>query len=1418
MAVINLAEAKIIQTSAKMPLVWSADRSISEPTFDYDDEGNPQDFEMDDEPPDPTMEELSDIDLGMLLYNVSPSQFAETAIRVPEAGRVADFLFDGREYLRKIYDTSADKVLLKCGRQVEKSCQVSDIIRLSDGSPRLAGDVVVGDRVASMDVDGTSMTNGRVTWVSQRYMKPCVRVKTRQGHETVLALTHPLRTWNAWTEAGELTVGARVAVVRRCGEFSSAASPELERIRLTAYMLGDGGVSGATFGFTAVPGPGLDEFLSDITKIGGTYKKDTTKGEAYQVRIHRNCVLYDWLEYDGLAGTHSGTKFVPKWVFGLSKDDTALFLNRLWSTDGHVKQNGPAKYSIEYCSTSKRLVKDVQALLWKFGIPTRIRKNWPNYWKKKGVKKYAWILRVETREGILVFLEDVACIGKSEDTPLPEEGSNNNRDTLPAEINELIRQIIKSRGTEDRYGRFADKSKSLRTAGLRETLKYPPTFEKIGDYVYFFRQDDRYDQSLVDELEKHLFTDLYWDRIVEIKDVGMQECVDFSVECTESFVEDGFISHNSTTLGNRLLCYSALTNNFRSLFVAPSAEQAKVFSTDRIKDVVEASPLLKAYTTTKISQAVFFKKFINFSQIRLRYAYLTADRVRGIPADLVCYDRNAEVLTKKGWVRIKELKGDELIADVSGGGTVYWHKPSRVFSKRHTGEMVTFNHAGMSLRVTGDHNMWVNYRVKESSKYKTPDRWEFARAADLARTDHMGFKMTCAADWQRETVGVPLRKFREWTVEQKVSNQYGFSGKTTINTYPGLEMPYDAFASVVGWYLAEGHIQRGQGDSPLRRPVITQNPGDGLDAIVQALEDCGLDYNIIPTKAGGRRITINSQILGEYFEPLGSSYDKYIPREFFDYPELLVPLLKGLWGGDAMYHPGEEWDEGTLRTRSRELAEDAQEAWLRLGRPAVIHTRMMRPVASNGPNAGADVDPLPMYEVCAYKRDYSIFWRAEFDSKERVVVEQVKDEEVYCFTVEFHRPIVKGGFGQKPVISGQCIDEIQDILVDNIPVIEQCAFHSKFKLFLYSGTPKSMDNTLEHYWTEFSTQNEWVVPCERHGTPKDLSSWHWNILGEKSIGKLGLICDKCGAPISAKHPQAQWVSINPREEGNKDKVTFDGYRIPQIMVQWVDWDDILQAQEQYSRAQFMNEKLGMSYDSGVRPITRAQLKACCRPEIRLPDIEEFKRIAQGRQIYAGVDWGTGEGSSFTVMSLGGYFGTGAFNIFWIHRFTGPDLDPERQLDLISQILTQLNVQIAGVDYGGGFYQNDQLIRRFGPKKIMKYQYNPRQKKKIYWEPNLGRWMCHRSEVMSDVFNALKRQMLALPSWEDFREPYGSDILNIFSEYNERLRMDEYKHAPGKADDSFHSMLYCLLASMIQNPRPDIITPMKEDGMGSTYNG
>ena len=66
------------------------------------------------------------------------------------------------------------------------------------------------------------------------------------------------------------------------------------------------------------------------------------------------------------------------------------------------------------------------------------------------------------------------------------------------------------------------------------------------------------------------------------------------------------------------------------------------------------------------------------------------------------------------------------------------------------------------------------------------------------------------------------------------------------------------------------------------------------------------------------------------------------------------------------------------------------------------------------------------------------------------------------------------------------------------------------------------------------------------------------------------------------------------------------------------------------------------------------------------------------------------------------------------------------------------------------------------------------------------------------------------------------MLSIFSEYNETLRMVRYDHHPDKPDDTFHSILYCFLASMVVFPRPDIMAPTREDPtrgpLRSSYGG
>jgi hypothetical protein len=395
------------------------------------------------------------------------------------------------------------------------------------------------------------------------------------------------------------------------------------------------------------------------------------------------------------------------------------------------------------------------------------------------------------------------------------------------------------------------------------------------------------------------------------------------------------------------------------------------------------------------------------------------------------------------------------------------------------------------------------------------------------------------------------------------------------------------------------------------------------------------------------------------------------------------------------------------------------------------------------------------------------------------------------------------------------LDEFQDIIADNVPIIEQCTSHApkEWIAYTYAGTPKSLDNPIEYVRANLSNQGEWVVPCDRCGTKT--TGRHWNILGEKNIGKKGLICDKCGGLINPMHQDADWA---PMIAQPNTSAPFESYRIPQLMVPWVKWDEILLNYRRYPREKFYNEVLGMSYDSGLRPLTSNQIKSMCNPDLTMhPDAMEKLRIElQGREIFAGIDWGTGE-NSYTVLCLGYYEGT-KFRIFFIHRFIGEDMDPEPQREKIYTILHAYGVRLIGSDYGGGFDRNDYLLRRFGINRLHKFQYAPRPKKKVNWEPRLRRWIVHRTEVMSDVFNSIKRGLLEFPRWEEFKEPYAQDMLNIFSEFNTTLRMVQYQHRQDKPDDSLHSILLCFLVSMLVHSRPDIIAPAKEWDNVAVFTG
>lgn len=95
----------------------------------------------------------------------------------------------------------------------------------------------------------------------------------------------------------------------------------------------------------------------------------------------------------------------------------------------------------------------------------------------------------------------------------------------------------------------------------------------------------------------------------------------------------------STTLANLMITNSVMYNYFKSLYIAPTVDQTKVFSHDRVNPVLEGSPLIKEhYMNSSLVQNVFMKQLLNGSRMYLRYALLNADRIRGYSADMNIFD------------------------------------------------------------------------------------------------------------------------------------------------------------------------------------------------------------------------------------------------------------------------------------------------------------------------------------------------------------------------------------------------------------------------------------------------------------------------------------------------------------------------------------------------------------------------------------------------------------------------------------------------------------------------------------------------------------------------------------------------------------------------------------------------------------
>jgi replicative DNA helicase len=212
----------------------------------------------------------------------------------------------------------------------------------------------------------------------------------------------------------------------------------------------------------------------------------------------------------------------------------ALFLNRLFATDGWATVLSTGQAQLGFATVSGRLARQIQHLLLRFGIiAALVRKSVLHH----GERRRAWQLNITDADSIRLFASDIGIFGKERAVDrvlnaLRTRKQHSNRDLLPKEVWKHI-EIAKGDLTWAELAR-------------RMGLKSNGYNFHVGTRGVSRRRLMRIAKVLgSDHLRTLATTDLYWDRIQSIEYLGQQQVYDLTIPETHNFVANDVCVHNT---------------------------------------------------------------------------------------------------------------------------------------------------------------------------------------------------------------------------------------------------------------------------------------------------------------------------------------------------------------------------------------------------------------------------------------------------------------------------------------------------------------------------------------------------------------------------------------------------------------------------------------------------------------------------------------------------------------------------------------------------------------------------------------------------------------------------------------------------------------------------------------------------------
>ncbi|HYZ97466.1 MAG TPA: LAGLIDADG family homing endonuclease, partial [Acidimicrobiales bacterium] len=416
-------------------------------------------------------------------------------------------------------------------------------------------------------------------------LSPCLRIRFASGRSVTTTPEHPYLMPDGWRRADSLKVGETAALPARVPLPEEPVRLQDEEVDVLAVMLAEGcyvptqtgGVrfssdepeiidrmraAGRRLGFQlrhvgrydyaltghvtfdtppdgrCACGCGTPTLTATQTRGGNVKGQPSRYAPGHSSRRGAVATL---LRRNGVPRALAKHKVIPDSVFRLPADQLARFLGVFWMCDGTVSETG-----VEITLASERLVRQLQHLLLRFGIQSRVRFHATAI----GDRPFAaWSLRVYSHCD-QTFLDTIplwgikraklAALCATRTGPVRANcGAPSASDELRAELAAYtrapdgrvdtapFRQVERLLGASYRF-QFSHLF-NLSTSRINR-----PAFRAFCQVYGIY---DRYDWLLD--------SDIFWDRIVAIEDAGDRHVYDLTVEPTACFVANDVITHNT---------------------------------------------------------------------------------------------------------------------------------------------------------------------------------------------------------------------------------------------------------------------------------------------------------------------------------------------------------------------------------------------------------------------------------------------------------------------------------------------------------------------------------------------------------------------------------------------------------------------------------------------------------------------------------------------------------------------------------------------------------------------------------------------------------------------------------------------------------------------------------------------------------